>query len=630
MPAVGHDAHNVAQGTGRFSGRLSRRLLRWFLLFSLIPLLVSNTIGYVKARQIIQRLVDRYLAAVAEVEARHVEDQMERHLLALEMVTAGNEFLAAALLRLEGSPPSNDMQEVASAPVVREYLAGKLAGLAGVEGLYLAAPDGTVLLTVGRVEPVQPVAAGAGSGIGFSMPGFAQMADAPDGSARFRLAVPIWEDGRPIGLLGGVVGRGSLGAFLGIPPHLAGTVESFIVDERGRPVFVSHPHGPVNYARPLATPLARAPLGSHAHYPDREGREVVGTVVGIPGLPWRYVTEVPAADALGPLWFLRWLSGLLEALLIAVLVVTAWLVSRGMVAPIRRLVGATRRVTEGDLQARVAVSGSDEIGELGHAFNEMAAELAQAWERVRELHRREIERAQLLATVGELASGVAHEIKNPVVGISNGLDLVRRRIPPDPAVEPIMDEMARQLRRIEGAVRDLLTFARPAAPTLVPAEANELVRRAARLVLPAAEHAGVRIDFRLAPALPELRVDDEQIRQALVNLMMNAVQATTAGGQVTVSTRVRDGAPEIEVKDDGRGITPDDLAHIFKPFFTTRHSGTGLGLPISRDIVERHGGRIEVHSSVGRGSTFTVVLPAPTPLVRAAADESLPAMEVPA
>ena len=150
------------------------------------------------------------------------------------------------------------------------------------------------------------------------------------------------------------------------------------------------------------------------------------------------------------------------------------------------------------------------------------------------------------------------------------------------------------------------------------------------LVLPAAEHAGVRIDFRLAPALPELRVDDEQIRQALVNLMMNAVQATTAGGHVTVSTRVRDGAPEIEVKDDGRGITPDDLAHIFKPFFTTRHSGTGLGLPISRDIVERHGGRIEVHSSVGRGSTFTVVLPAPTPLVRAAADESLPAMEVPA
>ena len=629
MPVVGHDAQTVAQGTGRFSGRLSRRLLRWFLLFSLIPLLVSNTIGYVKARQIIQRLVDRYLAAVAEVEARHVEDQMERHLLALEMVTAGNEFLAAALFRLEGGPPSNDMQEVASAPVVREYLAGKLAGLAGLEGLYLAAPDGTVLLTVGRVDPVQPVAAGAG--VGFGLAGFAQMADAPDGSARFRLAVPIWEDGRPIGLLGGVVGRASLGAFLGIPPHLAGTVESFILDERGRPVFVSHPHGPVDYARPLATPLGRAPLGSHAHYADREGQEVVGTVVGIPGLPWRYVTEVPASDALGPLWFLRWLSGLLEALLIAMLVVTAWLVSRGMVAPIRRLVGAARRVAEGDLQARVAVSGSDEIGELGHTFNEMAAELAQAWERVRELHRREIERAQLLATVGELASGVAHEIKNPVVGISNGLDLVRRRVPPDPAVEPIMDEMARQLTRIEGAVRDLLTFARPAAPTLVPADANEIVRRAARLVLPAAEHAGVRIDFRLAPALPELQVDDEQIRQALVNLMMNAVQATAAGGHVTVSTRVRDGAPEIEVRDDGRGITPADLAHIFKPFFTTRHSGTGLGLPISRDIVERHGGRIEVHSNVGRGSTFTVVLPAtPLGVPVAGAGEPLPVMEVPA
>jgi len=133
----------------------------------------------------------------------------------------------------------------------------------------------------------------------------------------------------------------------------------------------------------------------------------------------------------------------------------------------------------------------------------------------------------------------------------------------------------------------------------------------------------VTIDFRLAPALPELLLDEEQLRQALVNLLMNAVQATATGGRITLASRHQDGALEIEVRDTGRGITPDDLEHIFKPFFTTRHSGTGLGLSISREIVERHGGRIEVHSAVGRGSSFTIVLP----VQATAADAVTPALE---
>jgi signal transduction histidine kinase len=270
------------------------------------------------------------------------------------------------------------------------------------------------------------------------------------------------------------------------------------------------------------------------------------------------------------------------------------------------------------------VHASDASGERSTAFTDMAAELASASERVRELHRREIERAAHLATVGELASGVAHEIKNPVVGISNGLDLVRRRIHSDPAIEPLMDEMGRQLARIESAVRDLLTFARPATPNLAAVDPNELVRRAARLVLPQAEHAGVAIDFRLQPDPPELLLDEELLRQALVNLLMNALQATPSGGRIILSTRLQPGVLELEIRDTGRGIMPQDLELIFKPFYTTRHSGTGLGLSISRDIVERHGGEVRVQSRVGMGSTFTVVLPVQP------AGAVAPALEVPA
>ncbi|HEX9108633.1 MAG TPA: hypothetical protein VF832_15420, partial [Longimicrobiales bacterium] len=332
----------------RYSGRLGWRLLGWFLLFSLIPLFVSNTIGYMKSREIIERLVDRYLGVVAEVEAAHVGDRLERHVAALEMVTAGNEFLAAGMLRLERRPAANnDMARVVEPEVLVEYLQRKLAELRGFDGLYLQSPDGTVLLTVGQVDR---------KSLSQTAPGgapFGTLPDAPDGSPRFSLAVPVWEGNVPLGVLGGVVGRSSLGEFLSIPADLAGTVRSLVLDARGRVLYDSHPRSAPDYLRPLRTPLAQAPSGAHAHYIDAGGREVVGTVVAIAGLPWRYLTEVPAADALAPLWFLRWLSGLLELLLLFLLIAGAWFVSQGVVAPIRRLVSATRRVAQGDLAARV-------------------------------------------------------------------------------------------------------------------------------------------------------------------------------------------------------------------------------------------------------------------------------------
>jgi signal transduction histidine kinase len=249
------------------------------------------------------------------------------------------------------------------------------------------------------------------------------------------------------------------------------------------------------------------------------------------------------------------------------------------------------------------------MGELGATFNDMTAALAAASIRVEQLHQEQIERAQQLATVGELASGVAHEIKNPVVGISNGLDLVKRRIGNEPVITPIMDEMTRQIARIDSAVKDLLSFARPSRPTLTPVAGNQVMERALRLVQPAAANAGLSMEVRLADDLPVVLLDEELVTQALVNVLMNAVQATPAGGKISVRTRVLLDQIEFSISDTGRGIPPDVLEQIYKPFFTTRHSGTGLGLSITRDTIEHHGGRIQARSKVGRGTTFTIRLP---------------------
>jgi signal transduction histidine kinase len=283
------------------------------------------------------------------------------------------------------------------------------------------------------------------------------------------------------------------------------------------------------------------------------------------------------------------------------------------VAPVQRLVAATRRVGAGDLSVRVQERQDDEVGALATAFNEMTSRLEQTSDRVRELHQREIERAQQLATLGELAAGVAHEIKNPVVGISNGLDLVRRRLDEDPGLTPILEEMSRQSHRIELAVRDLLSFARPTMPQLATVSVNSVAQRAVRLVQPAAERAGVQLALSLDAGVPLVSVDEDLMGQALVNLLMNALQATPAGGGVVVTSSTRGASVRLAVADTGRGITPGDLEQVFKPFFTTRHSGTGLGLSITRNVVERHGGRVEVETATGVGSTFTIILPAAGP-----------------
>jgi signal transduction histidine kinase len=258
----------------------------------------------------------------------------------------------------------------------------------------------------------------------------------------------------------------------------------------------------------------------------------------------------------------------------------------------------------------VNLPSRDEIGELAQAFNDMGEALAEASARVTELHQKEIARAQHLASVGELASGLAHEIKNPLVGITHGVDLVRRRIGPNPSVDPILEEVTRELRRIGTAIRDLLSFARPASPTLVPTDLNVVVERACRLVEPTADRRGVSLRSSVDPGIPTVQADANLLQQALVNVVLNAIEATHAGGQVRVSPAATRSEVVIRVSDTGSGIPRANLEQVFKPFFTTRpQGGTGLGLSITREIVERHGGTVRIQSTEGVGTTVEIAIP---------------------
>lgn len=598
-------------GPGRRDGALRRRILGAFLILSLIPLFGSNAVGYARSRVIVEGLVGRFLDGMAGIQAAHVQDRLGQRLLYLSAVATGNRFLEAAVEREAPAASTPGMAEVADSPAVGAYLERKRTETSRFDILSLHRLDGTVLASTGSDQPLTPEVAA-------SAPGFVVVrGGGGETPPALRFIVRVADaQGRLEAYLSATVVLDRDGEFLEIPPHVSGNVESFLLDESGRPVFVSHPHGHVDYDRPLASPLLTAPPGGHTVYADREGVQVIGASARLPGSDWLFVAEAPVSDALAELGELRTLSLLLGSLFAALVLVAAWMMAGSIVAPLHRLVESTRRLSRGELDVRIAHPGRGEIGELGEAFNDMASAMEADRVRIAALHRQEIERAQQLATVGELASGIAHEIKNPVVGISNGLDLVLRRTD-DPALEPITSEMKRQLHRIDGAIRDLLTFARPRRPEVGPVDPVHLVERALSLVTPAAGRQHVKVVLhRPENPLPRLFADEDLLQQALVNLLMNALQFSPSGAEVTITPGIEGERVRIAIQDEGPGIPEADLEQVFKPFFTTRHSGTGLGLPISRGIVEQHGGRLTVENAPRGGARFSVTLPVEGPSSR--------------
>jgi two-component system, NtrC family, sensor kinase len=288
------------------------------------------------------------------------------------------------------------------------------------------------------------------------------------------------------------------------------------------------------------------------------------------------------------------------------------LVNRIVLAPVNEIVAATRKVAAGDLQYKIALAKRDEIGILANSFNEMTQKLSEA--------QRQVYQSQKLAAVGQLAAGVAHEINNPLTGVLSYSSFLLKRAEDKPEFKEDLEVIVRETQRCRGIVKGLLDFARQSAPEKRASDVNEIVERAIRIVQTqlAAHHIELRRTLRAD--LPTVHADTNQIQQVVVNLLLNANDAIgEGGGTIGVQTDFSsDGGAagaqptevEIRVSDTGCGIPPGNLQRIFDPFFSTKGpKGTGLGLAVAWGIVEKHNGRIEVDSTVGKGTTFRVLLP---------------------
>jgi two-component system NtrC family sensor kinase len=316
------------------------------------------------------------------------------------------------------------------------------------------------------------------------------------------------------------------------------------------------------------------------------------------------------------------------------------LVHRLVYVPLRDLEAGAKKLATGDLEQSIPVRSADEFGQVAAAFNSMTVALRDSrreltdWghrleekveERTRKLRAAEagaVEREKL-ASVGLLAAGIAHELNNPLTGILTFSHLIRKKLPDGSQDAEDLDLVISETKRCATIIRRLLDFARQRPPEKKFADLNQVIADTVRLVERPANLHDIEITLELDPGLPRIWIDEDLVKQVVMNVLVNAQHAIADKGSITVRSRrvpeprsAEPGAPpvpmvEVSIADTGSGITPENMKRIFDPFFTSKGvgKGTGLGLSVSHGIVKAHGGTIEVESTPGAGSTFHIYLP---------------------
>jgi signal transduction histidine kinase len=290
------------------------------------------------------------------------------------------------------------------------------------------------------------------------------------------------------------------------------------------------------------------------------------------------------------------------------LLVTGWLLRREVIRPLHGLVGAMQRARAGELTVEADNLRPDELGVAARGFDDTLRALREAHAEVESFYRERMLQADRFATVGELATGLAHEIRNPLAGLSGALEVLADDFHGTAEQKDVVVEMQHQVARLSRIMDSLLNFARPPQPLMRPTDVNETLRNVIFLVQQQRNKSPIEIRSELDPALAPVIADSSQLEQVFLNLCLNGVQAITGGGVLVIRSRATETGTTVEIQDSGPGIPPEIRQSVFRPFFTTKRNGSGLGLAISARIVADHGGHIDFQCPPGGGTVFFVHL----------------------
>jgi len=275
-----------------------------------------------------------------------------------------------------------------------------------------------------------------------------------------------------------------------------------------------------------------------------------------------------------------------------------------------RFTKAMNSINEGNLDARIQIPRSTELGKLSRSFNEMVGNFQKTQKELQEYHEKEIKSSQKLVSIGEMSARLAHEIRNPITGIANAIEIIIEETK-DQEHKPILEEIQRQANRVNKAISNLLNYSRSKELYKQEGEINEIIKSIVFFLENQASHKRIRFELELSQEIPTFQFDHEQIENVLLNLGINAVQACDESGTIRYETyySAAQKMVTVAVRDTGAGIPEDKLRDIFVPFYTTRTRGTGLGLAIAKEITEMHHGTIRVENNPESGCTFYISLP---------------------
>ncbi len=391
---------------------------------------------------------------------------------------------------------------------------------------------------------------------------------------------------------------------------------AFLVDEIGRtiahPHFAPYEYGPEKYSDPsmadLVLEMNQGAIGWKSYI--YEGEEKLAAFAPVTGMGWSLAATIPSSEFMKEAALIRKQVLNMVLLILVFSFVSVSLLSYYLLKPVRDLVTATNRISGGDLSQEIPVRSSDELGDLTIAFNRMVRNLSRI--------QAELVHSEKLISLGRLSAGVAHEIRNPLNAMKGAVTFLRRRRADDPLIREYTGLVSEEIDRLNVFVTDFLTFARQSKPKRVPTDINHLILSAQELF---EEHIrGRKIAFHneLDPDMPPLLVDPHQMEQVIINLILNAMDAMPDGGEIRFSSGVLwkgipiKGLPRarIVIRDQGTGIPEESMKSVFDPFFSTKDTGTGLGLPLSLGIVESHEGIIRIENRERLGTRVIIEWPA--------------------